>query len=66
MPRELVKSRCTGWLAKRCRKNNNNQNAMLFASPLTASDYILGYSLPLLTIALIQSVVFFIVAFFIY
>jgi ABC-2 type transport system permease protein len=38
--------------------------ARLFASPLTPSDYIFGYSLPLLSIALIQSVVFFIVAFF--
>ncbi len=36
----------------------------LFASPLTSSDYILGYSLPLLPIALMQSAVFFIVAFF--
>ncbi len=36
----------------------------LFASPLTASDFILGYSLPLLPIALLQSVVFFITAFF--
>jgi ABC-2 type transport system permease protein len=36
----------------------------LFASPLAGSDYILGYSLPLLPIALLQSAVFFIVAFF--
>lgn len=36
----------------------------LFASPLTGSDYILGYSLPLLPIALLQSVIFFVVAFF--
>lgn len=36
----------------------------LFASPLTSADYILGYSLPLLPIALLQSVIFFIVAFF--
>jgi ABC-2 type transport system permease protein len=36
----------------------------LFASPLTASDYILGYSLPLLPMALLQSAVFFIAAFF--
>jgi ABC-2 type transport system permease protein len=36
----------------------------LFASPLTSSDYIFGYSLPLLPIALLQSVVFFIAAFF--
>ena len=36
----------------------------LFASPLTSSDYIFGYSLPLLPIALLQSAVFFIAAFF--
>jgi ABC-2 type transport system permease protein len=36
----------------------------LFASPLTATDFIFGYSLPLLPIALLQSGVFFIVAFF--
>ncbi|MFA5859277.1 MAG: ABC transporter permease [Elusimicrobiota bacterium] len=36
----------------------------LFASPLTATDYILGYSLPLLPIALLQSTVFFVTAFF--
>ncbi len=36
----------------------------LFASPLTSSDYIWGYSLPLLPIALAQSLVFFITAFF--
>jgi ABC-2 type transport system permease protein len=36
----------------------------LFASPLTAADYIIGYSIPLLPIALLQSVVFIIVAFF--
>lgn len=36
----------------------------LFASPLTSSDYILGYSLPLLPIALLQSAVFFITSFF--
>jgi ABC-2 type transport system permease protein len=36
----------------------------LFASPLTASDYILGYSLPLLPMAIAQSAVFFVVAFF--
>jgi len=35
----------------------------LFASPLTSSDYIWGYSLPLLPIALAQSLVFFITAF---
>ncbi len=36
----------------------------LFASPLTSSDYIIGYSLPLLPIALLQSAVCFITAFF--
>ncbi|MEA4889756.1 MAG: ABC transporter permease [Clostridiaceae bacterium] len=36
----------------------------LFASPLTASDYIIGYSLPLLPIALLQSVICFGTAFF--
>jgi ABC-2 type transport system permease protein len=36
----------------------------LFASPLTSADYIWGYSLPLLPIALAQSLVFFITAFF--
>jgi ABC-2 type transport system permease protein len=36
----------------------------LFASPLTATDYILGYSLPLLPMAIVQSAVFFTVAFF--
>lgn len=36
----------------------------LFASPLTAGDYLAGYSLPLLPIALAQSVVCFVVAFF--
>jgi len=36
----------------------------LFASPLTASDFLFGYSLPLLPIALMQAVVFFITAFF--
>lgn len=38
--------------------------ARLFASPLTATDYILGYSLPLLPIALMQSIVCFVTAFF--
>ncbi len=36
----------------------------LFASPLSASDFILGYSLPLLPIALLQSTVFFAAAAF--
>lgn len=36
----------------------------LFASPLTASDFILGYTLPLLPIAILQSVICYIAAFF--
>jgi len=36
----------------------------LFASPMTASDYIIGYSLPLLPIAVAQSAVCYITAFF--
>lgn len=36
----------------------------LFASPLTAMDYIIGYSLSLLPIALLQSILFFITSFF--
>jgi len=36
----------------------------LFVTPLSAADYILGYSLPLLPIALLQCIVFFIAAFF--
>jgi ABC-2 type transport system permease protein len=36
----------------------------LFSSPLTASDYIMGYTLPLLPIALLQGAVCFITAFF--
>lgn len=36
----------------------------LFASPLTAADFILGYTLPLLPMAVAQSVVCFVVAFF--
>lgn len=36
----------------------------LFASPLTATDFILGYTLPLLPMALIQMVICFIAAFF--
>ncbi len=36
----------------------------LFASPLTATDFIFGYTLPLLPMALIQIMVCFIVAFF--
>ncbi|HEX3077850.1 MAG TPA: ABC transporter permease [Lachnospiraceae bacterium] len=37
--------------------------ARLFASPMKASEYIVGYSLPLLPLALLQSVVCFLVAF---
>ena len=36
----------------------------LFASPLTAFDYIIGYSLPVLPLALIQGICCFITAFF--
>jgi ABC-2 type transport system permease protein len=36
----------------------------LFASPLTASDYILGYALPLVPVAIAQSAICFIAAFF--
>lgn len=36
----------------------------LFASPLSASDFILGYTLPLLPMAIIQSLICFIVSFF--
>ena len=36
----------------------------IFASPLTCADYIIGYSLPLLPIAILQSAVCFITAFF--
>lgn len=36
----------------------------LFASPLTASDFIIGYTLPLLPIAILQSVICYIAAFF--
>jgi ABC-2 type transport system permease protein len=36
----------------------------LFSSPLTSSDYILGYALPLLPLAILQSIVCFIVSFF--
>lgn len=46
---------------------NDRSNSFLmrlFASPLSASDYIVGYSLPLLSIALLQSSVCFITAFF--
>jgi len=35
----------------------------LFASPMTSTDYIVGYSVPLLPIALTQSVIFFLVSF---
>lgn len=36
----------------------------LFASPLSAADYILGYALPLLPIAIMQSAICFLAAFF--
>jgi ABC-2 type transport system permease protein len=36
----------------------------LFASPLSASDFILGYALPLLPIALAQSAICFVISFF--
>ena len=36
----------------------------LFTTPLTASDYILGYTFPLLPIAIMQSLICFIAAFF--
>ncbi|PIH04768.1 ABC transporter permease [Clostridium combesii] len=36
----------------------------LFASPLSASDFILGYTLPLLPMAIMQSVITFMVSFF--
>ncbi|GGL52750.1 ABC transporter permease [Sporolactobacillus putidus] len=36
----------------------------LFASPLSASDFILGYTLPLLPMAVMQSIICFLVAYF--
>ncbi len=36
----------------------------LYTTPLTASDYILGYTLPLLPIAIMQSIICYVVAFF--
>lgn len=36
----------------------------LYTTPLTASDYILGYALPILPIAIAQSIICYIVAFF--
>ncbi len=48
----IAKDRCSSFLMR------------LFASPLSASDYILGYILPLLPIAIIQSVVCFVLSFF--
>lgn len=36
----------------------------LFASPLTAADYMVGYIIPLLPIAIVQTIICFIVAFF--
>src|SRR5690554_2321656 len=36
----------------------------LFASPLRASDYIIGYTLPLLPIAIVQSIVCFVFSIF--
>lgn len=38
--------------------------ARLFASPLSASDYIVGYSLPVIPIALLQSAICFVTAIF--
>ncbi len=46
------------------KDRNSSFLARLLASPLTASDYILGYSAPLLPLAILQSAIFFAVAFF--
>lgn len=48
----IAKDRCSSFLTR------------LFASPLSATEYIIGYSLPLLPMALMQCVVCFIAAFF--
>lgn len=48
----IAKDRCTSFLMR------------LFTSPLSASDYIIGYILPLLPIAVIQSTICFIISFF--
>lgn len=48
----VARDRCSSFLAR------------LFASPLTASDYILGYSLPLLPVAILQVAVCFAAAAF--
>lgn len=48
----LANDRCSSFLAR------------LFATPLTATDYIVGYSLPLLPLALVQSFICFLAAFF--
>ncbi len=48
----IAQDRCSSFLTR------------LFASPLTAPDYIIGYSLPLLPIALIQSCLCFAVSLF--
>ncbi|MBU5593344.1 ABC transporter permease [Clostridium sp. MSJ-4] len=48
----IAKDRCSSFLTR------------LFASPLSAFDYIVGYSLPLLLMALLQSIVCFITAIF--
>lgn len=46
-------------------KDRDNSFLMrLFASPLTASDYICGYTLPLIPMAIIQSIVCFIASIF--
>ncbi len=46
--------------------NDRNSSFLmrLFASPLTGADYIIGYSLPLFPVAVLQSVVCFATAFF--
>ncbi|MHB1628635.1 MAG: ABC transporter permease [Bacilli bacterium] len=48
----IAKDRCSSFLMR------------LYASPLCAPDYILGYILPLLPIAVIQSVICFVLSFF--
>jgi ABC-2 type transport system permease protein len=46
------------------KDRSNSFLTRLFASPLSASDYILGYSLPLIPIAIMQSSICFVVAVF--
>lgn len=48
----LAKDRCTSFLMR------------LFTTPLSASDYIIGYILPLLPIAIMQVIICFIISFF--